>query len=382
MRDIESSETVYNIFALTISGMSGRAIADKLQRERVPTPSKRQDRQYQDGRSAPLWNNTMISRILNDEAYTGKTYVNMYRTTDVLLKKGKKKAVLAPREQWVLLPNGVTPPIITEEMFREARRIVEANKKRLNYTRKGRLQFLLRGMIFCSICNNPMYSDVEQIRVMKNRVLSVVGHFGTYRCSHSFKKVNRLNPEIKCNGGRVKATEIEEAVWNKVVSFLITPEVVAAEVEKVLGDSPNEQLRIDLASAEAELAKINRVRAAMLGKYQEAVGDGDMELAEQIDRNIKQMVNDVRAYKALIDDLKSRITAYDDIQQTANRFAEYCGLIADGAKREFTFEEKRAALQALKIKVFTAKGRKIRIQMNTGTVLQTTRGSARWRAAP
>lgn len=382
VRDPKSAEVVYNIFTLTIGGMSGRAIADKFQSDGVPTPSNRQDRQYRDGRSAPLWNNTMISRILRDEAYAGKTFVNMHRTTDVRMKNGKMKTVLAPREEWVLLPDGITPPIITEEMFSEARRIVEDNKKKANYTRNSQRPFLLRGMIFCSACNNPMYPEAEQIRVMRNRSRSCVGHVGIYRCSHVRRKVNRLNPGIKCDGGRVYAAEVEEAVWRKVLSFLAAPEVVAAEVEKALSGSQDEQLRLDLASAEAELSKISRVRATMLMKYQEAVGEGDADLAEQIDRNIKQMADDVRAYKALIDDLTSRLAAYDDIMQAANRFAEYCGLVSSEAKGEFTFEEKRAALQAFRIKVFTAHGRSIRVQMNTGVVLQTARGSAPSRAAP
>ena len=382
VRDAASATIVYNIFALTISGMSGRAIADKFQREKVPTPSKRQDRQYKDGRYAPLWNNTMISRILRDEAYTGKTFVNMYRTTDVRRKNGKMRTELAPREQWILLPDGVTPPLITEEMFLEARRVVEENKKKSNYTRNSQRPFLLRGMIFCSICNNPMYPEAEQIREMRKRSRSCVGHVGIYRCSHGRKKINRLNPEIKCGGGRVYAAEVEKAVWDKVLSFLAAPEVIAAEVEKALSGSQDEQLRLDLASAGAELAKINRVRAALLVKYQEAVGEGDADLAEQIDRNIKQMADDVRAYKALIDDLKSRVAAYDDIMQAATRFAEYCALVSDEAKREFTFEEKRAALQAFRIKVFTAHARNLRIQMNTGVVLQTARGSAPSRGAP
>jgi hypothetical protein len=324
----------------------------------------------------------MISRILRDEAYIGKTYVNMFKTTDVRRKDGTMQTVLAPREQWLLLPDGVTPPIITEEMFCEARRVVEENKKSANYTRNSHLPFLLRGMIFCSVCNNPMYPEGEQIRVMKKRMRTCVGHTGIYRCSHDRKKVKRLNPEIKCDGGRVYSDEVEKAVWDKVLSFLAAPEVIAAEVEKALTDSKDEQLRLDLVSAEAELAKINRVRASLLEKYQEAVGDGDTDLAEQISCNIKQMVDDVRAYKALTDDLKSRVAAYDDIKQAANRFAEYCALVSDEAKREFSFEEKRSALQAFRIKVFTARGRNVRVQMNTGVVLQTARDSVPSRAAP
>jgi site-specific DNA recombinase len=382
VRHEQTAQVVFDIFNLTIEGLSGRVIADRLQAARVPSPSKRQGRIYKDARDEPLWNNTMISRILRDEAYAGKTFANMYRTTTVRLKNGKMKVGLAPRSEWIELPDGVTPPIVTTEMFEAARAVVEENKRKANYKRNRNRPFLLRGFIFCDVCKNPMYPEEDQIRVMKNRVRSVTGHIGLYRCSHGRRKVNRVNPDIKCDGGRIYASDIEGAVWDKVLSFLSNPNAIAAEVEKVLSDMPDDALRADMEAAERELAKIQRVRLKMVDKWKEAVAEGDDDLANTFDADIKKSADDIKAYRAVIADLTDRIAAYQSVSETVDRFQEYCLLVAEGMRGQFTFEEKRAALQALNVRVFAARNRDIRIKLSTGVVLQTPRGSAPSRAAP
>jgi site-specific DNA recombinase len=375
-RDEKTAPNVYNIFKWTIEGLSGRVIANKLQAARIPTPSVSHGREFKDARAVPIWNNTTISRILKDESYTGKTYANMHKTTAVRTKGGKMKTVLADKSEWIHLPDGITPPIITEEMFNQARAVVEANKKKANYTRNSKRPYLLRGMIFCIECENPMYPEAEQIRVMRNRVRNIVGHTGIYRCSHGRKKINRLNPDINCTGGRVYASDVERLVWDKVLSFFSDPNQIAAEVEKALADMPDDQLREDMESTERELRKIQRLRSKMIERWKEAVAEGDDDLAEKFDADIRLQGEDIRAFKAVIEDLEQRIAAYDDVARTANKFQEYCALVAEGMKGEFPFKEKVAALKALNVKVFTGKNRPIKIRLNTGVVLQTAPGSA------
>ncbi|HYO63060.1 MAG TPA: recombinase zinc beta ribbon domain-containing protein, partial [Pyrinomonadaceae bacterium] len=315
-------------------------------------------------------------------AYTGRTFVNQHKTINVRKKNGALRTVDAPRAEWIELPAGITPPIITEEMFLTARAMVEKYKKANNYTRNSKRPYLLRGLIFCDECKNPMYAESEQIRVMNRRVRRCTGHAMVYRCSHRAKKVFRLNPELQCSGGRVLGKEIEDAVWDKVVSFFRTPELIAVEVEKVLSEIPDDQLRTDLTAAERELEKRQRVRAKMLAKWQEAVAEDDEELADSLDVEIKRYADDIRAYKVVIEDLRQRIAAHESIAETANQFQEYCTLVAEGMKGEFTFEEKRAALQTLNIKVFAHSKRQTRIQLSTGVVLRAARGPVRARAAP
>jgi site-specific DNA recombinase len=380
--DADTSRVVSDIFKWTIEGLSGRAIADRLNAARVPSPSTRQGRTWKDERSTPIWNNTTISRILNDEAYTGKTFVNQHKTISARKKNGAYRTVDAPREEWTELPAGITPPIITGEMFWTARAVVEKYKKANNYTRNTKRPYLLRGLIFCAECRNPMYPESEQLRVMAKRVRRCTGHAQVYRCSHRAKKVFRLSPDIQCTGGRVLGKEIEDAVWERVVSFFRAPELIAAEVEKVLSESPDDQLQADLAAAEKEFEKRQRVRSKMLAKWQDAVAEDDEELADSLDVEIKRYADDIKAYKAVIGDLQQRIAARESIADTARNFQEYCVLVAKGMKGTFTFEEKRAALQALNIKVFAHSKRPARIQLSTGVVLRAARAPAQARAAP
>lgn len=379
--DPETSKVVANIFNWTIEGMSGRVVADKLNALRVPAPSTRQGRTWKDERSTPIWNNTTISRILNDEAYIGKTFVNQNKTINARKKNGAFRTVEAPREEWIELPAGITPAIITEDVFWTARAVVEKYKKANNYTRNTKRPYLLRGLIFCDECKNPMYPESEQLRVMTKRVRRCAGHAQIYRCSHRTKKVFRLNPEIQCSGGRVLGKEIEDAVWGKVVSFFRTPELIAAEVEKVLSETPDDQLRVDLAAAEKELEKRQRVRSKMLAKWQDAIAEDDEELADSFDVEIKRYADDIKAYKAVIDDLQQRIASQDCVAETARDFQAHCALVAEGMKGAFTFEEKRAALQALNIKVFAHSKRAARIQLSTGVVLRAARAPVRAPAA-
>lgn len=381
--DPDTSKVVRDIFNWTIEGMSGRVVADKLNALRVPSPSTRNGRTFKDERDTPIWNNTTVCRILNDEAYTGKTYVNQNKTINARRKNGSFRTVEAPREEWIELPEGITPAIITEETFWTARAVVEKFKKANNYTRNTKRPYLLRGLIFCDECKNPMYPESEQLRVMTKRVRRCTGHAQVYRCSHRTKKVFRLNPDIhSCSGGRVLGKEIEDAVWEKVVTFFRTPELIAAEVEKVLAESPDDQLRVDLAAAEKELEKRQRVRAKMFTKWQDALAEDDEELADSLDAEIKRYADDIKAYKGIIDDLQQRIASKESIAATAKNFQEHCALVAEGMKGAFTFEEKRAALQALNVRVFAHSKRPARIQLSTGVVLRAARAPARARAAP
>lgn len=380
--DPETARVVRDIFRWTIEGLSGRAVADRLNAARVPSPSTRQGRTWKDERDTPIWNNTTISRILNDEAYIGKTFVNQHKTINARKRDGSFRTVEAPREEWLELPAGITPPIIPEEMFWAARAVVEKYKKANNYTRNTKRPYLLRGLIFCDECKNPMYPESEQTRVMTKRVRRCNGHAQIYRCSHRTKKVFRLNPDIQCSGGRVLGKEVEEAVWEKIVSFFRAPELIAAEVEKVLSESPDDQLRADLEAAEKELEKRKRVRAKMLSKWQDAVAEEDEELADSLDSEIRRYADDIKAYKAVTDDLRQRIAARESVAETARRFQEHCELVAEGMKGAFTFEEKRAALQALNVKVFAHPKRPTRIQLSTGVVLRAALGPAPARAAP
>jgi site-specific DNA recombinase len=366
--DDATAPTVYNIFKWTIEGLSGRVIADRLQASKVPSPSRRQGRTFADLRDEPAWNNSMISRILADEEYKGKTFANMWETTDQRGKNGKYKVRLRPRDQWLELPAGITPPIISQEMFLSARVVIEKNKKAANYTRNSKKPYLLRGLIFCSECLNPMYPEGEQIREMKAGKRRCIGHKPIYKCSHRLKKLGRLNPDIRCSGSRVSAAEIESAVWQNLIDFVTDPESVKDRVEKALSELPDQNLKLDLESAEKELAKRQRVRSKMLERWQEALREDDDDLASRLNHEIKREADDIKALKGVVADLTNRIASHLNADTVVKNFQNHCERVVAGLKRseDYTFQEKRLLLEALNVKVFAHSKRPIRVRVSGG----------------
>jgi site-specific DNA recombinase len=366
--DEETAPIVRDIYRWTIEGMSAHAIAERLRSMRLPCPAEYAGKKFKAG--PPIWSNSAISRILNDDAYTGKTYVNKFKVTETRHKKsGRYFAAQRDRKEWKTLPAGVTPAIISQETYDAARKACERNKKRSDFTRNSKRPVLLRGFVFCGKCQAALYpmSETTHRTDVPNRAV--------YKCSTSRLKrsmaANGKRPDV-CNPKRLIAADLECAVWDKLVSFLLAPDVIAKEVERVLSTVPDLSLASDLRAAEAQVTKARRVRDAALTKYEDAIADGDDELAERWDAKAKEANSDVKALASVIKDLTNRLGAYSNSGKTARAFAKQCKQIMASGSGDFTFEEKRAALEALNVKVFAADGLPVRMTVNTAILTEQT----------
>lgn len=384
--DLESSAVVLRIFQWTIEGISAQSISKRLNQLRVPPPAVHSGRQFKDGRT-PAWSNTAVSKILKDDSYTGITYVNKFRVTDTRNKKsGRMYTEERPREEWQTIPDPspdfkITPQIITPATFQAARKMVERNMRKAANARNVARPVLLRELIFCAECERagrrhadgspmPLY-PMSETAYMKPNV-------AVYKCAHSRTKAAKLLPASEvCRAPRVKAAEVESRVWEKVLSYFQNPDLIAAEVERVVSEMPNDNLRQDLASAERQLEKTERLRDKLYTKWKEALADDD-DIADRFESDYKAAASDVKALKAVIADLGQRLSAYESAGETAKAFQEQIAKASEGFRGEFSFEEKRAALTALNVRVFahvSDKETHIYIRLNTGVVLQTVAGS-------
>ena len=79
--------------------------------------------------------------------YTGKTYYGMSK------RVAKTKVIAQPRENWTLLPD-ITPPIISDEMFKRAQEAIKQNK--LSRPIKEKAAYLLTGFLRCPKCGAPI----------------------------------------------------------------------------------------------------------------------------------------------------------------------------------------------------------------------------------
>ena len=114
------------------------------------------------------------------------------------------------------MPDGLTPPIVSEELWDRANQRFETNRG--EWHRNQNRPRLLRGRIRCASCGAPLYP--ETIRGTK---------VTAYRCANR-RKSTGLCETVGTRQPRIRAHEIEEWAWNATREILLNPEAAAAEM--------------------------------------------------------------------------------------------------------------------------------------------------------
>ena len=151
----EAAETVHLIFASYIQGMGVKAIAKQLNEEKRKTPAQMQltllgkrmpERLEREVKKKYLWDGTMVSRILQDETYTGTLICHKSERNKI----NKTFRVTAPNEQY--RHENFLPSIITKELWQQVQSLMEIRKR--DNVRAGPRQAIHRysGLIVCGDC--------------------------------------------------------------------------------------------------------------------------------------------------------------------------------------------------------------------------------------
>jgi site-specific DNA recombinase len=222
VREVYESEaaTVRLIFRwIGEEGLSVRSLVRRLNDTGVPTPSTGK-MTYKDGRTS-RWGTGVIHRILRNPAYKGVTIE--WRLSG---HGGKRNPTERPPEEWIELPEGTTPAIVTPALWAAVQSRLATNTG--DTTRNTTNFYLLRGLIYCSVCGQKMRQNIEN------------GTRRVYRC------YSRETPSGPCGGKRVPADAVEDEVWNSVAARLHNPAVIAAEVKRLNESEPDSVMLGDL----------------------------------------------------------------------------------------------------------------------------------------
>ena len=230
-RTINDSEAfiVRRIFESFVTGASYFQIAEELNNEGIPTKAKKN------------WHGLTIRRILQNQTYTGLDIYGKMRSYAV--PGGKRKVVMRPEEDWIYVTD-FTPPIIDQDLFARAQDRVKEIERAFSRRYADRPRYWLSGYIFCKRCGNGINGATN------NRVHRY------YRCRGASKSVT--GPRT-CNTKSLRADELEEAVWEKLVETLQTPQVVMLGMQDHvdLGQGLNAEIR-DLENAISNLVSRER----------------------------------------------------------------------------------------------------------------------------
>ncbi|MBA7702462.1 hypothetical protein ES703_111230 [subsurface metagenome] len=310
-------------------GLGIDRIAYKLRELGIPTPSGK-----------GLWYASEVWKILRNRAYIGETYVftQTYGEPKARLSKGTKTKktglIRKPREEWVEIP-GATPPIIDGHLFETAQAQLTRNRERAS--RNTKQQYLLSGHIRCSRCYRNYWGYVKRAKWG--------GEYHPkryYRCSGNLQMVS----PVRCGNRNLPADKVEGLIWKEVERLLSQPQLVLSELERKRIEVGEKNL------VEQELQEVNR-RLKTVDREQDQLlqwalkGFPEKSVIRENEKFNRQRVE----LKERRVELETRIDQAKQAEVDMAGIERFCELVRQNL-RDFTFEDKKLALEALRLEVW------------------------------
>lgn len=354
VRIIKESEAciVRRIFQEYLNGNSIRGIIKGLNDDGIPSAGSNKRRfkktdHYTNlsryGRT--LWGRGAVNRILKEPAYCGKSFSFRYKAIDGYERDKKSGEIkrfhrigFRPKEEWIQLPDNVTPAIVTTEIFQAVQEKL-ASRVSVENTRNEEKPILLRGLVICGTCKRKMYPETER------------GERNIFRCPSRYIE--------NCGGKRINADKCEVVVWEKIADIIRNPQTIALELERRKNDGDNERetLKAEIDSIRNLITSIEVDIKRIVSRFGTIEDDFIFEaLNEQLkfkkqerDGALVGMAEAERQLKAF----DANIQGFENLINFSNRVAENLD--------NLDFDAKRVALQALNVKVI-GNGKNIKLK--------------------
>ncbi len=327
----EEAEIVRLIYDLCVNEkMSTNAIYLELRRRCLTgraRPRKEKNKKGEKTQSGSLesvepkfMHPTTIHRILTKSMYCGE-YQQFRETTRRI---GQKKRTIQKNDKDKIVTINI-PPIVSRETFEAAKKQLDSNRVTRSQTKT---EYLLRGVLYCPECHRRLVGT------------NLVGHRKRkedklYKYYYCISRISSgLRNEKPCTTAyRIPSEELDIAVWDFLVDLVRENKTLEEIVEK---QEPNdiEQQLVDLVKQKQSLEKRRK-------ETYELFRDG---LAPETEAR-----RDLEALKRKIEILDMRIASLQN--QKPRRKA----LPVEQILNASSFEERRAVIQGLGIKIFAQK---------------------------
>jgi site-specific DNA recombinase len=278
-------------------------------------------------KSGKPWNRRSVQAILTNPAYTGKTFV--FTTA-----KGRKQFT-RPQEEWIEIP-GVTPAIISQELFDAAQKQLKVNQDKS--PRNCKREYLLRSHLKCRRCGRSFVGGTNvSVQYGKRYVQR------TYRC---LGKLRMYSPVDLCQNKQWSAKKLESLVWAKLEEYLSKPELIIRELEKQRQDAGELGIfETQLQDVERQLKAVDREQHQLL---QWALKGFPESQVEAENRRLNQSRETLMAQKA---ELETQIKASRDAAISIPKLESFIERMQSRIGT-LDFEGKRQVLDMLNIAIW------------------------------
>jgi len=312
-----------------LDGQSLKEIIRRLNDQGISPPSVGK-LTFPDAARRPRWAKGQIHRILKNPTYAGRGIAWRFQS-----QGPKKSPLVRPQEEWITLPDGTTPALVTPEIWQAAQDRLHSNKGEHSRNMNKARQYLLRGLVTCGVCGCAMYSAPHRDK-------------RAYRCS------SRDKPQGACGGRSVPAPEAEAWVWGEVTAMLRNPQMIADELKRRQEAGPDPMLESDLEAARKALAKAEKQQGQWVARLRDT-DDDDGALWNLVKAEAARLDQEKRDLHATMEDIQGRMSQQQHAVDKLDALHVYCARVGQNLE-SFGFDEQRLALEALGIRV-TANGR-------------------------
>jgi site-specific DNA recombinase len=312
------AEIVRKIFSMAIKGISTNQIAMSLNKSGVRT------------KSGSLWYPLTVRRILNNRTYTGKTYFGQTK------RVSKTKVEAQPEENWILLPD-ITPPIITDEIFNQAQEALRNAKQARPL--KPDTPYLLTGFIKCSKCGSPIGGT------------TLNGKYRYYQCRGARPTATRGKI---CGAGYIKADEIEDFVWERLVKLLSSPLTLLSKFTDMNYDSRRSILPMLDKQIKQLRNKLKTYPTKEKNLYDLLSHDSVTKdyVLDTVNKLKKSREEDELQLKQLLESRKKSAKA----RQITVKLTEFADTVRHNLTEDISLEKKRYILECLSVKILASPG--------------------------
>ncbi len=323
------------IFDLRERGTGLGRVADILNELGVPPPH--QAYKYS---GAAHWQRGTIHRILSNPIYTGEVWANRYKSVKSA-RTGKLSMVLRPRSEWVLLPEGTAPAVVSKETFEAVQRQMECNREdsyRNKSHPKEELGLLRSGFIFCGVCGNRMHvAYPTQAQRLK-------GANPWYACH----KKNGTTPEQGRHRTQIHIPHIDALVRERINEALSDPVWVRRRVEELRTQT---RLVVQKSAVEETIAAISRAIQNLCSLAEQATDNQTiasltrrmLELEER-KREVESLLNEIADEEEIRGALGEEISKFETWAEEAKPFLTDSAYIP-------SYDELRLAVRILGLQV-------------------------------
>ena len=313
----EAAETVRYIFSLYLSGHGMKAIARQLNDEKRKTPAqiqlellrKRQPHTRDHIRKKNIWDSTMVSRILQDEIYTGTLICHKSERNKI----NKTFRFTEPEEQF--RHEDFLPAIVTKEMWREGQNLI-AQRKAVR-VRAGTGHPILRysGLLRCGDCGRTFVGKRIKLK-SGERVEYICDTYLRYGKEHCSSHVIReelldqlITEELR------SATRLYQQNWDRLQTVIDRWIPQQPSVEKKCKSLLSQ---IDTLEEEMEVILMERIRdKANVERYDRMIQKREAEIAS-IKKQLAELESLEDTLKTRQAQLKRDIRMMDDILSEGN----------------------------------------------------------------